>query len=640
MTFFKNLSIRAKLLVAISALSLIIPSAIVLYFQNQYIENSRDQLTREAEHTARMLSHSISTAMDFDDAVVVDRLLQGSVYNPDISYIQVFSNENKPYSQYFNKENSNSLELSKLEEGSLIKYATPVYNPAGKKLGVLILGINLNAMAQQVKQNLITLSIGVLLVFFFTLLFTYYISGYLVKPLKKLATAAQKIGDGDLSMEIEKQGDDEIGFLGEKFNEMRLQLIDSREEVKSYTGQLEKLVEKRTSELKKRNQELEDQTRRANQASRLKSEFLANMSHEIRTPMNGIMGMADILLDGPLSAEQKEMAGIINNSAVSLLRILNDILDISKIEVGKLEFVSQEFNLKKLLEEVVVFFKAEAAAKSLGLTLTYSEKLPILFVNDGARLKQVLINLVSNAIKFTPAGSVNIDVSPESIQDMQYTVTFKVRDTGIGIPEEQLESIFESFTQVDGTRTRKAGGNGLGLAISRKIVSLLSGEMGVNSIHGRYSEFWFTIPLQAYNAFNVKDQNNPILNSDNHENSYQVLIAEDNPINQKLIKRLVEKIGYSYHLVDNGQKVLSALDDQTYHLILMDIQMPEMDGLEATRQIRTKAKYKDLPIIAVTANAMEGDREICLNAGMNDYLSKPIKLNDLKIKMQAWLTHK
>ncbi len=639
MTLFRNLSIRTKLLVVLLAVSLIIPSLFVLYFQSRFVENSRIQLTREAEHTARILSHAVSTAMAINDTSSVDRLLQGSIYNPDISYIQVYADNGQLYSQYMHNEIIDTAHLSESIAGkkNIIKYATPIYDPNGKKLGLLILGINTSSMIEQVRQNLLTLGIGIVVVFLLTVFIVFFVSGYLVKPLKILASAAQKIGAGDLSMEIKGAADDEIGYLGSVFNKMRLHLIESKKEIQGYTGRLEVLVDQRTGELKKRNQELLEQTKRAHEASRLKSEFLANMSHEIRTPMNGIMGMADILLDSPLNGDQKEIARIINSSAVSLLRILNDILDISKIEVGKLEIVKQEFNLHDLLQDVSAFFKADFDTKGISLKLSFADQLPRMFISDMPRIKQVLINLVSNAIKFTEQGQINIDVFAESIHDSNFNVTFKVRDTGIGIPENKLQSIFESFTQVDGSKTRKIGGTGLGLAISSQIIRLLSGEIAVKSEVGKYSEFWFTVPLQAYTVPDDHNKNNNDRSYKEEIREIRVLIAEDNPINQKLIKRLVQKIGYAHYLVENGKKALDALKAERYDLVLMDIQMPEMDGLEATRMIRRQTALQDIPIIAVTANAMEGDREICINAGMNDYLSKPIKLADLKNKMQSWL---
>ena len=383
----------------------------------------------------------------------------------------------------------------------------------------------------------------------------------------------------------------------------------------------------------------------AEEASRSKSEFLANMSHEIRTPMNAIVGLSQIIQETQLSDYQKELVGKVGFASHSLLLIINDILDFSKVEAGKMKIESIVFSLEEILNGLAGLTSDQVAAKGLKFTISLPSDLPTYYRGDPLRLNQVLLNLINNAIKFTEKGSIALNVSSVLLEDKHITLMFQVVDTGIGISSKALSGLFKPFTQADSSISRRYGGTGLGLVLCHKLLQLMDGSIYCESKVGEGSNFISTVCLGQVSEAEIKEKkaaSRKQASSATYEvlaqklKGFRVLLAEDNELNQLVMREMLKKIGLEVTIVENGKLALEILDKVEFDIVLMDLQMPEMDGMTASRLIRNQARFKDLPIIALTANAMSGDSEKSIEAGMNEHITKPINRQVLFDCLVRW----
>ncbi len=504
----------------------------------------------------------------------------------------------------------------------------------GERLGTIQLAANMPSAASVLYQYLRGAALIVILKLLMAAILVSIVQHHVARPILAIARTAQEIAQShNFRQRVSVDSTDEVGVLASSFNTMVDEIVRRDGELARQRERLEQEVVERSLV----NQELRRAKDRAEEAVRLKGEFLANMSHEIRTPLNGVTGMITLALDDCEDEETRERLQLARSAALSLTTILNDILDLSRMEAGKLKIESVPFALQDLLRECLCIFEQAVQEKRLRLTMDLAASCPARLIGDPVRLRQVLINLVGNALKFTLEGEVHVAVSAPT----HGVLRFEVCDTGIGIPKDKLEVIFEAFTQADGSHTRRFGGSGLGLTITRRLVTLMGGEISAQSEPGAGSVFSVVLPLAAAPAADTAASETPAPVAVCDLPKLHVLVAEDNVVNQKVAAGILKRKGWTVTLASTGRQAHQAFLKCHFDLILMDVQMPELDGLESSRMIRREEELRSLkrtPIIAVTAHASHAQHEQCIAHGMDAVVTKPIDMTALFDTIQRVVT--
>jgi len=632
MTFRRRWDISTRTQIICLGPALLLTLLLISFFTFVRIQDLRQELN----HTGQLIANQLAPATEYGvisgNSEGLESLLKATLATPHVRFLEVQDSRNKilVYVEQPSETHNRSqqvevfqapVRLQRIQLNNDFFQDDPGASatPNADYLGRVIVGMSNDAFSQRQQEILLKAGILALFALLFTFLLARRLAASLSQPISAMGTAVKALQQGDFKTPLPIVDDAELGDLSRHINNLAAGLEQASREQHQAMAQL---IQTR------------EEAERANNA---KSDFLAMMSHELRTPMNGVLGMLQLLETTEMTDEQHEYAALASESTEHLLKVINDILDFSRIERSALELEHIPFNLAELISSSAQAFQHSAAQRGLDLQLRLPPGMESLQVKgDPTRIRQILVNLIGNALKFTEQGSVTIEPQWQALDHELLWFTCSVRDSGIGISPQSLELMFNAFQQADSSISRRYGGTGLGLPIARTLAERMGGTLRAQSEEGRGSVFTLEIPLALY------QQSLPVLaprvhSGHAHGEGRNVLLVEDNPVNQTVIQAMLRSLGFTVSIATDGAQAIRSAESLIFEAILMDCRLPLIDGYEATRQIRQLPGCADLPIIALTANALQGDREACLSAGMNDYLAKPFKRTDLQQILQRWV---
>ena len=628
---------RINLLSMLSALAFF---SIVIIISNLVINLNRLIDTSKIE--ARVFAESIAPSLLFSDQRSAQDIINTFKLSPLTELAVIYDQNDELFVSYSSNSSDERPEYDstiELLNQSYININQPIIHQQ-QVLGHLFLRVSLSNLYRLATMQVLVTVITLLVSLIFGRYLLVRLSKAVLTPLTELATTMTDVSNNnDYNVRVEPSDIIELNILSNGLNIMLSQIQNRDKRLSEYSDNLEEKITLRTMELEKAKTTAE-------KSSQAKSEFLSNMSHEIRTPMNVILGMLHLSLQTQMSHQQKDWISKSHAAAENLLGIINDILDLSKVESGTLEFEELPFHIDELMDEVINLIKVKANEKGLHLLKDNELGIHNRVIGDALRLRQVLTNLMGNAVKFSHSGEISLKVELVEDTDCFTTLEFLIKDTGIGISQEHRDKLFQPFSQADNSISREFGGTGLGLVISKRIVEMMGGKIWLKSEPGLGSTFFFTIKLkkQHEELDSVQEKKETIpkegLQRIDKLKGIKILLVEDNVLNQELFSAILKPEGIELEIANNGREALACLDKHLYDGVLMDCQMPVMDGYEATRQIRDQERFYNLPIIALTANAMKHDIDKALESGMNDHIAKPVDFAHMLKTISKWVLPK